>query len=108
MAFYTCNIELVKEMLATMPEQKKKVLDSACTRNFYLTSYYGLEFLTFTVYIEGFLIEMEGTRAKFSVWAKDNDGELVFTRKPAESRLRKLYSQQGRTEKIIDDIREYV
>lgn len=40
---------------------------------------------------EGWYITLQGTRCSFSVWADDNDGELVFHRKPNESKLHKLW-----------------
>lgn len=87
------NREIVAEMLKEMPEAKKEVLTKALTRNFILTSAYVLSSCTLVVYKEGFLVKLEGTRASFSVYAKDNDGELVFTRKPNEDKLHKLYEE---------------
>ena len=87
------NKELVFDMLANMPEQKKNVLHNALQRNYSLTSVWTLSFCKLTVYKEGFLVKLEGTRSQFSVYAKDNDGELEFMRKPAESKLNVLYAE---------------
>lgn len=80
-------------MLKEMPEQKKNVLRNALIRNSILTSARTLENCTLTIYKEGYLIELEGTRCSFSVYAKDDDGELVFMRKPNKSKLHKLYEE---------------
>lgn len=92
---YKVNRELVTQMLNEMPEEKKVVLGKALLRNFLLTSAKVLSSCTLTVYKEGFHIRLDGTRCSFSVYAKDNDGELEFCRKPAESKLRKLYEDWG-------------
>ena len=77
--------------LEEMPESKKHVLLNALERNFELTSSWLLEHGTLTCYKEGWYITLQGTRCSFSVWAYDNDGELVFHRKPNESKLNKLW-----------------
>ena len=96
------NEELIKDMLAQMPESKKELLKKACHRNCLLTSSYSLENLTLTVYKEGWYIEMEGCRVNFKLWAGDNDGEFVFGRKPAESRLNRLYSTFTKADNVVD------
>ena len=90
---YKVNQELVKQMLHDMPESKKATLRKALERNLILTSSYVLSGCTLTIYKEGFLVQLDGTRCSFSVYAKDDDGDLVFMRKPNESTLHKLYSQ---------------
>lgn len=78
-------------ILEEMPESKKRVLINALERNLELTSSWILEHGTLTCYKEGWYITLQGTRCSFSVWASDNDGELVFHRKPNESKLHKLW-----------------
>lgn len=87
------NRELIARMLKEMPEEKKIVLENALYRNLILTSASVLSSCTFTVYKEGFSVKLDGTRCSFSVYAKDNDGELEFIRKPAENKLHKLYEE---------------
>lgn len=86
------NRDIVRCILNEMPESKKTVLKRALNRNFILTSSYVLSSCTLTVYKEGWLIKLEGTRCSFSVYAKDNDGEFEIMRKPNEDKLHKLYS----------------
>ena len=76
------NIEITNMILAAMPESKKEVFRKACQRNAYLTSWYGLGLVQLDVYKEGWHLKFEGTRANFSVFAKDNDGSFEFIRKP--------------------------
>lgn len=85
------NQSIVSDILNLMPDQKKAVLSKALDRNFILTSARVLSSCTLVVYKEGWLVKLDGTRCSFSVFAKDNDGEFVFTRKPNESKLHKLY-----------------
>ena len=80
-------------ILDSMPDDKKKVLVNACGRNNILTSAFVLEFGKLTTYKEGWYVELKGTRSGFKVWAFDNDGELVFGRKPNDSKLHKLWSE---------------
>ena len=87
------NREIVAEMLEQMPEEKKIVLGKALYRNFLLTSAKVMSSCTLTVYKEGWLVRLDGTRCSFTVFAKDNDGEYVFMRKPAEKKLHKLYEE---------------
>lgn len=87
------NREIVAEILKNMPESKKEVLKNALTRNLILTSSYTLSSCTLVVYKEGFLVKLAGTRVNFSVYAKDDDGELIYTRKPNEDKLNKLYEE---------------
>lgn len=96
------NIDIAREILMGMPASKKMVLANACKRNAILTSYYGLEEMTMAIYKEGWLITMEGCRAKFTVWATDNDGEIKVERKPNENTLHKLYEAYIKTDKVID------
>ena len=90
------NQAIVMEMLYQMPQEKKEVLKKALERNCILTSAYVLENCTLTVYKEGWLVELSGCRSSFSVYAKDNDGEFIFMRKPNENKLHKLYSEWER------------
>lgn len=100
---YECNKEIVRSILANLPENKRASLEAACRRNALLTSYFGLDSLTLTVYKEGFLIELEGTRSKFSVFALDDDGDVVIlNRKPNESSLHKIYQQWTHADSVID------
>ena len=93
------NREIVKKMLESMPEAKKAVLVKALERNMILTSSWVLSSCTLVIYKEGWLLKLDGTRCSFSVFAKDNDGEFEFIRKPAESKLHKLYEEwQGMNE----------
>lgn len=85
------NYEIAIEMLTNMPETKKQALRKALERNLYLTSSYLMESGTMTIYKEGFLLKLFGTRCSFSVFCFDNGGKLVFSRKPNEKRLNKLY-----------------
>lgn len=87
------NYELAMDMLNNMPEAKKQVLKKALERNYILTSSYIMESGTMVVYKEGFLLKLYGTRCSFSVFAFDNDGELVFARKPVENKLHKIYDE---------------
>ena len=96
------NREIAAEILRKLPESKMTALRNACIRNEMMTSSYGLENATMTVYIEGFKLHLDGCRASFSVYAKDNDGEFEITRKPAENKLRKLYETWDKTYRIID------
>lgn len=83
--------ETIKMMFQAMPEEKKEQFRKACSRNMILTSWYGLEHWMLRVYKEGFLVTAEGCRCKFSAWAFDHDGELVFGRKPSEDKLHELW-----------------
>jgi len=78
-------------VLGSMPIEKKRVLVNACSRDAYLTSAFVLEHGKITTYKEGWYIELEGTRSGFKVWAWDNDGELVFGRKPIASKLHEIW-----------------
>ena len=87
------NKEIAKEMLSILPESKKKALNNALERNMILTSAYVLSMGEMTIYKEGWYLVLHGTRCSFSVFAKDNDGELQIIRKPNENKLHKLYEQ---------------
>ena len=77
------NKSIALIMLAILPEEKRKTLSDACDRNNYLTSFYGLPEAKLEIYKEGFYLKLEGTRCNFSVYAKDNDGDLeILQRKP--------------------------
>ena len=97
------NKDIVKEMLSKMPEKKKEVLGKALDRNMLLTSTRAMSWVYLTVYREGWLLELEGTRCEFSVYAKDNDGEFVFTRKPNESNIHMIYHENARTSELDMD-----
>ena len=93
------NRQIVAEMLTQMPEAKKATLVKALERNLILTSSWVLSSCTLTIYKEGWLVKLDGTRCSFSVFAKDNDGEYEFIRKPNENKLHKLYEEwQGMNE----------
>lgn len=87
------NKEIVARILNEMPESKKEVLRRALERNSILTSAAVLSSCTLTIYKEGWLVKLDGTRCSFSVYAEDDDGEFVFKRKPNENKLHKLYEQ---------------
>lgn len=87
------NYEIAARILQEMPEEKKASLEKALDRNFILTSARVLSMGEMTVYKEGWLLVLNGTRCKFSIFAKDNDGKFEFIRKPIESKLHKLYTQ---------------
>lgn len=84
--------DFTTDFLKAMPENKKRALHNACDRNDVLTSYFGLSNQTIHVYKEGWYVELYGTRCAFKAWAYDNDGDFVFSRKPKENKLHKLYS----------------
>lgn len=86
------NKEIAKRMIQEMPESKKSVLSKALDRNEILTSARVLSYATIFIYKEGFLLKLEGTRCQFTVFAKDNDGELEFIRKPKDSLLNLIYT----------------
>ena len=90
---YKVNQEIITRMLNEMPNEKREVLKKALTRNLYLTSAYVLSSATLTVYKEGWLLRLEGTRANFTLFVKDNDGDFEYIRKPNENKLHKLYEQ---------------
>lgn len=89
------NREIVNDILKNMTQEKKAVLTKALERNFILTSSYVLSSCTLTVYKEGWLVKLEGTRSNFSVFAiwDDFNGEFITIRKPNESKLNKLYDE---------------
>ena len=85
------NKDIAFDILRAMPAERKAVLVKALERNLILTSSWVLSSCTVTVYHEGFLVKLEGTRCSFQVYAKDNDGEYEVMRKPVESKLHKIY-----------------
>ena len=85
------NREIVKRILEEMPKEKKQVLSKALERNMILTSSRVLSGCELTIYKEGWLVSLHGTRCAFSVFAKDNDGEFKFMRKPNKNKLHRLY-----------------
>lgn len=89
----TVNDIIAMDILHQMPEAKKQTLANTITRNYMLTSSEQLSFADIVVYKEGWYLTLSGARCKFTVWASDNDGELVFTRKPREDHLHKLYGE---------------
>lgn len=88
------NKEIAIEILEKVVEgNKKEALIEALERNAFLTSSFCLENCDMTIYKEGFLLYLYGTRCSFRVFAFDNDGELeVAERKPQENKLNKIYS----------------
>lgn len=90
------NNEIAMEMVSKLTGKKLMTLHKACERNMILTSTYGMGFAEMDVYKEGFYLTITGTRCKFSVYAEDRDGELVILdRKPNESKLHKLYTDNN-------------
>ena len=87
------NYEMAQQILREMPNEKKQSLKKALDRNLYLTSAKVMSIGEMTIYKEGWFLVLYGTRCRFSVFAKDDDGELVFIRKPNENKLHKLYQQ---------------
>lgn len=87
------NQEIASSILHEMPLQKKQSLKNALDRNESLTSARVLSIGDITVYKEGWYLQLYGTRCQFSVYAEDNDGTLIFKRKPKEKCLDKLYKQ---------------
>lgn len=87
------NIPFVVEIIEMVKADEKRnaVLEKALMRNFYLTSSYDLPHGKFTIYKEGWYLELSGTRCGYSVFVKDNDGEMELTRKPNADKLHKLY-----------------
>ena len=100
------NMEIARDIMGMLPTSKQIALDNACGRNFMMTSSYELENMVFTVYKEGFMIELQGCRSAFRVFAKDNDGKLEITRKPNENKLHKIYDEWAKTDWVFD-IEEY-
>lgn len=96
------NKWIAREMLTTMPEAKKELFRKACQRNAMLTGCYELENITITVYVEGWLLRLDGCRSSFAVFAFDCDGAFVFGRKPAEKTLEKIYSEWDKTWHVIE------
>lgn len=94
------NKEIVIDIINALPEDKVIKLMNACYINYLLTSTYELSNVEITVYKEGWYVELIGTICKFSVFAKDNDGEIEITRKPNENKLHKLYWQCDKTDFI--------
>lgn len=79
------------EGIEGMSDKKKQTLRNALRHNNSITSAEVLENCDVTVYKEGYYFEFEGIRSSFSVYFKDNDGELVEMRKPHESKLNIIY-----------------
>lgn len=87
------NQEIANMILQDMPIAKKQSLKNALDRNEILTSARVLPIGEITVYKEGWYLQLLGTRCRFSVYAEDKDGELIFKRKPSERSINKLYTQ---------------
>lgn len=83
---------IVQQMFDAMDDKKKYAYEEACARVCYLTSHYGMSRYTLRTYIEGWYFEAEGCRTRYSVWAFDNDGELIIGKKPKEDKLRFIWS----------------
>lgn len=63
-------------MIDWMGKDKMSQLTSACERNAYLTSYYGLEHIrVYESATGGVYVKMEGTRSSFSLYI-DGNGEI--------------------------------
>ena len=93
------NKELLKDMMAQLPESKKIQFQKACQRNHMLTSTYGFYNVKMTVYKEGWYVIFTGTRCQFQMFVRDMDGEFKFERKPIEHKLHKLY-EDGETSEV--------
>ena len=98
------NREMIRMIMNEMPEQKKQQYKNACVRNGLLTSSYNLPWASIRVYKEGWYVEFEGTRSRFAVFAKDNDGEIEIIRKPNENKLHFIYADGGQNELYFDEI----
>ena len=80
-------------MIDWMDKDKRTKLISACERNAYLTSYYGLEHIrVYESATGGVYVKMEGTRSPFTVYI-DRNGEIK--RAPAVKTMRKLGTYHG-------------
>lgn len=94
MSYNVDNKETVRYFLESLPTEKMEQLKDALDRNEALTSTRTLEHGDFTVYREGFYVELKGTRCGFKFFVdEDDEGNLVFTRKPNESKLHKEYKE---------------
>lgn len=74
-----------------LPEKRRETLVHALDRNCHLTSAWTQEICEYTVYKEGWYFLFRGTRSGFGMYVADRDGEYEVTRKPADSKLHKLY-----------------
>ena len=80
-------------MIDWMGKDKRTKLTSACERNAYLTSYYGLEHIyVYESATGGVYVKMEGTRSSFAVYI-DGNGEIK--RAPAVKSMRKGRTYHG-------------
>ncbi len=86
---------VLEELFSNMPHSKCISLDKTMTRNMCFTSDPVPEHCRMTVYKEGWYFEADGCQCRFVVWASDNDGEMVFGRKPSEKNLHYLWSDTG-------------
>lgn len=89
----TVNEMIAIEILQQMPEKKKYALSNTITRNYMLTTDSYISNVRIEVYKQGWYLVITGTRCKFAVWAGDNDGEYIFTRKPRADKLNRLYTE---------------
>ena len=89
------NEWVLNELFGKMPIEKCNSLSRTMYRNFCFTSDDVPEHCRLAIYKEGWYFEAEGCQCRFAVWAKDNDGEMVFGRKPAEKFLHFLWSDTG-------------
>lgn len=80
-------------MIDWMGKDKMSKLVSACERNCYLTSYYGLEHIyVYESATGGVYVKMEGTRSSFSLYI-DGNGEIK--RAPAVKTMRETGNYHG-------------
>lgn len=94
MRYSEANTWIAREMLLTMPDKKKEQYIKAVRINCHHTSAFDLDEPILTIYKEGFYLTAKGCRCSFTLWARDNDGELIFEkRKPNESKLHELYGE---------------
>lgn len=81
------------DMIDWMGKDKMTKLTSACERNAYLTSYYGLEHIrVYESAAGGVYVKMEGTRSSFSLFI---DGNGNIKRAPAVKTMRERGTYHG-------------
>ena len=87
------NHQFIMDMISEAPVTEKKKLYNALNRNNILTTYYGLDWQSVTVYKEGWYMVFRGCRCQFTMWVANCDGVFVFgKRKTIERKLNRLYA----------------
>lgn len=90
----TTNMEIIKDMLESLPTYKLDQLERALDQNFHYTGTRILETAELEVYKQGFRLLLFGCRTSFRCVFSDSDGELHFvTAKPHGWEL--LYTDSG-------------